>query len=183
MAVAWRMTSADRFSDGRTPKVRRLLRADAEAFRALRLEGLRDDPDAFSASWREEAAQSLEWFGDRLESGFVLAGSIDQARIDGMAGLHVPPTEKARHKGFLWGMYVRPDARRSGLARRLIDGVIAEARGRVEELRLGVGVYNQPAIACYRAAGFEITGLDPRAIKIGDRYVDELVMSIRFAAP
>lgn len=175
------MTSVDIRAHDRAPHIRRLLQADAEVFREIRLEGLRDHPEAFTASWDEEAAQPLAWFADRLDQGFVLGGVAEGARLDGIAGLYIPRSEKTRHKGLLWGMYVRPQARGTGLARRLIAGVIDEARRHVEELTLGVGVHNQAAIACYRSAGFEICGLDLRAIKIGATYVDELQMNIRFA--
>lgn len=42
---------------GKSLYVRRLGQADAEAFREIRLEGLRIHPEAFGASWREEQAQ------------------------------------------------------------------------------------------------------------------------------
>lgn len=161
--------------------VRRLTRADAATFREVRLQGLRDHPEAFTASYADEAAQPLDWFADRLDGGMVFGGGAD-GRIDGVAGLHIPTGEKVRHKGLLWGMYVRAEARGTGLARQLIAAVLDAARGRVEEVMLGVGIGNAAAIGCYRAAGFEVCGLDLRAIKLGDCYIDELQMTIRFEA-
>ena len=132
--------------------VRRLAQTDAGAFREIRLEGLRLHPEAFGASWREEQAQPLEWFADRLGAGFVLGGGTANERLDGVAGLYVPEAEKARHKGTLWGMYVRPEARRIGLGHRLVEAVVEHARTQVEEMILGVSVENRAAIACYRSA-------------------------------
>jgi hypothetical protein len=43
-----------------SPKIVRLTAADAATFRELRLEGLREHPEAFGASWEEEAAQSVD---------------------------------------------------------------------------------------------------------------------------
>ena len=42
------------------------------------------------------------------------------------------------------------------------------------------GAEKWAAIACYRSAGFEIYALDPRALKVGETYFDELMMFIRF---
>ena len=61
----------------------------------------------------------------------------------------------------LWGMFVRPDARRIGLGRRLVKAVVEHARTQVEEVALGVSAENWAAIACYRSAGFESTRSTP----------------------
>ena len=59
----------------------------------------------------------------------------------------------------LYGMWVAPEARRSGLSGRLIGAVIAWARGAgFPRLLLEVGDANAPAIAAYRALGFVPTG-------------------------
>lgn len=161
--------------------VRRLLRGDAAVFRAIRLEGLENHPAAFTASFANERAQPLSRFEEQLESSFVLgAGAAD--RLVGVAGFYVEGAEKMRHRGTLWGMYVRDEARRSGLARNLIAGILTHARDRVEEVVLSVEAENAAAIACYEHAGFRVTARDNRAVKIGDAYFDMLQMKIRFAA-
>ena len=160
--------------------VRRLLAPDATAFRDIRLEGLREHPDAFGSSLREEEARSLSWFEQALDGGFVLGADLADGRLAGVAGLRFNQTDKTRHKAWLWGMYVRPQARGTGLASSLIAGIVAEARPKVEELVLTVGSHNAPAIARYRSMGFEECGVEQRALKVGDVYVDDLMMSLRF---
>src|SRR3954465_6256625 len=91
--------------------IRRLGSSDAAAYRELRLEGLSLHPEAFGASWDDEAGKPLSWFVDRLESNAVFGGWRDGAALAGVAGLLVPSAAKLRHKGVLWGMFVRPDAR------------------------------------------------------------------------
>ena len=160
--------------------VRRLLAPDAPAFRDIRLEGLRDHPEAFGSSVREEEARPLSSFEQGLEQGFVLGGEMPGGRLGGVAGLRFNQTDRTRHKAWLWGMYVRPQARGTGLAASLITGIVEEARGKVEEVVLTVGDHNAPAIARYRSMGFEDCGVEQRALKVGETYVDDLMMSFRF---
>ncbi|KAB0682613.1 GNAT family N-acetyltransferase [Aureimonas leprariae] len=161
------------------PAIRRLGRDDAAAFRDLRLTALRDHPDAFGAAFEEESACPIERFAERLEGGFVLGGG-ESGRLDGMAGVYVPKDLKARHKAHLWGIYVRPEARGTGLAQALILGCVEYARSVAEEVILGVATDNQAAVARYRSMGFEECGFEQRALKTGGRYYDEVLMAIRF---
>jgi ribosomal protein S18 acetylase RimI-like enzyme len=167
-------------SDLLPPEIRRLTGADAVAFRAIRLEGLERYPTAFGASFREEAERPLSSFADRLAQNFVL-GAAGSNGLAGIAGFQFHDSEKARHRGTLWGMYVREEARRTGVARRLVDGILAHARQRVEEIELSVWTENPAAIALYKSAGFVVTGRDDRALKIDGLYYDHLLMQVRFA--
>lgn len=166
--------------------IRRLTAADAAAYRDLRLTALRDHPAAFTSDHADETAKPLTWFAERLATGTVFAASAGgdtsaDGRLDGMAGFYIREGRKTCHRGMLWGMYVRAEARGTGLATALIDTVKAHARPLVEEIMLGVGTDNPAAIARYRAAGFVRCGSERRAIKIGDRYHDELLMAFRFS--
>jgi ribosomal protein S18 acetylase RimI-like enzyme len=159
--------------------IRRLTAADAAAYRALRLEALAEHPAAFTAAYEDEAEMPLAAIAGRLSNGTVFAAGAE--RLDGMAGFYVRDGRKACHRGMLWGLYVRPEARGTGLGMALIDAVKAHARPLVEEVMLGVGVDNPSAIALYRNAGFVRCGSERRAIKIGTRYFDEILMTYRFA--
>ncbi len=158
--------------------IRQLNPADTVAYRDLRLESLREHPDAFTADWDEERQHTDSWFGDRLANGFVLGGWYDDALL-GMAGFYVRQGPKLRHKGVLWGMYVRPAGRGTGLARALIGGIIDHARGKVAELTLGVATDNAPALAAYRALGFTECGYEARVMRVGGRDIDEVTLSVR----
>ena len=165
------------------PLLRRLTPADAERYRAIRLEGLRDHPDAFGAALAEEAGRPCPWFAARLERDAVFGGWLDRPELAGVAGLAVPDAAKLRHKGVLWGAFVRPEARGSGLATALVRQVIGAASRTVEELRLTVAASNAAAIRVYARCGFRAYGVEPRALKIGDRYHDEMLMALRLRDP
>jgi GNAT superfamily N-acetyltransferase len=160
-------------------EIRRLGPMDAAIYRDLRLEGLRQHPEAFSASWADEASKPDPWFAERLTSSFVFGGRIGGAALSGVAGLRVPTSPKLRHKAALWGMFVRADARGTGLAAALLDATIEQASGMVEEICLTVVTTNRAAMRPYAAAGFQDYGMERRALKIGDTYHDEMFMALR----
>jgi ribosomal protein S18 acetylase RimI-like enzyme len=159
-------------------KVRRLGVNDIASYREIRLEGLQKHPEAFSLSWEDEAAGPESWWAERLATNVVLGGEIDGLPLLGVVGFRVHSAAKLRHKGILWGMYVRPHARGMGLAASLVQRVIERARPLVEEICLTVVASNAAACRLYRRAGFEQYGLERRALKIGGTYHDEALMTL-----
>ena len=108
------------------------------------------------------------------------AAASGGAALDGVAGFLVPEGPKLRHKGVLWGMYVRPQARRSGVAAPLLARVLDHARGAVEEVQLAAVASNAAAVRLYEAAGFEAYGVERRALEVKGLYHDEVLMAVRF---
>ena len=160
-------------------KIRRLSASDAAAYRDLRLGGLRAHPEAFGASWEEESAEPLAWFEDRLDRNVIFGGLMAAAsELGGVAGFYVPDSAKQKHKGVLWGMFVQPQARATGLGPALVARVLEHARATVEEVRLTVVSTNTAAIRLYERAGFEQYGLERRALKVGGDYHDEVLMAL-----
>ena len=62
------------------------------------------------------------------------------------------------------------------LVRHVLDRA---AEAGLEQVHLGVGAANRGAQALYAACGFEVYGTEPRSLKIGATYVDELLMVCR----
>lgn len=158
--------------------VRELVPEDAEEFRDLRLEALRLHPDAFGSLHEVEAAEPVADFAARIARGGLFGGFVD-GRLAGMAGFFVDGAAQSRHKGTLWGMYVRESARGHGLSEAIVNAVVEHAAQRVEQILLTVAAHNDQAIRFYERMGFKSYATEPRALKVGRRYVDELLM-IRF---
>ena len=159
-------------------KLRRLETDDLAIYRELRLEGLKSHPEAFASSWESESDKPASWWAERLEANTVFGGWVNNSPLAGVAGLRVQDAVKVRHKGVLWGMYVRPEARGTGLAAALVQQVVVHARTLVEQLCLTVVASNVAARRLYSAAGFEEYGLERRALKVGDEYYDEVLMAL-----
>ena len=107
----------------------------------------------------------LRWLGEQFAARRV-------------AGFRVRDAVKLQHKGVLWGMYVRPGARGTGLAAALVQQVVEHARTRVEEVCLTVVTSNASARRLYNAAGFKEYGLERRALKVGSEYYDEVLIAL-----
>jgi RimJ/RimL family protein N-acetyltransferase len=157
--------------------VRRLRPDEAAAFRDIRLEALSSSPESFGASFEVEEAKPLDWFAERL-AGFEVFGAYRGADLLGVAGFGTYSGPKEAHKGFVWTMFVRPGARRLGVARRLVEAVIKRARQSVEILQLTVTSGNEPARRLYASLGFAEYGIEQRGLKVDGRYYDEVLMTI-----
>ena len=158
-------------------QIRRLMPADAARYRELRLEGLRCNPEAFGSTYETESVQPLSSFSKRL-AGSAVFGAFRGAELLGIAGFAVRNGLKEAHKGLLWGMYVRPDARKAGVGRRLVEAVIDFARQRVELLQLSVVSDNEQARRLYAHLGFIEYGVEKNSLKQHGRYYDEILMAL-----
>jgi ribosomal protein S18 acetylase RimI-like enzyme len=160
------------------PAIRLLTTADAALYREVRLEGLALHPEAFSSTFKRESEKPLAWFADRITQGNVFGAFVGDELV-GVAGCRPLEGPKTNHKAALWGMYVRPAARSSGLGRRLVEAVVNHASERVEQLQLSVVSTNGDAWRLYRNIGFSEYGREMKALKQDGRYYDEILM-VRF---
>ena len=164
------------------PIIRTLLPSEAAAFWSLRLRALREHPECFASSPEEEENVPLDVVRARLDSqspatNLVLGAFLDD-KLVGMTGLRRDTFRKAAHKARIWGMYVAPELQSRGIGRCLLEATIDAARkmGGVEQLHLEVVVDNAPALSLYRSLGFQSYGVEKRALRVGETFVDEELM-------
>jgi ribosomal protein S18 acetylase RimI-like enzyme len=164
------------------PEIRRLTPDDLIAFKALRLEALRTEPQAFGAAFEENAARPDAYFLTLIgaEPNLVFA-AFEAGELVGKAGFIVEVGLKNRHKGFLWGVYVRASHRGRGIGEALVRRVLDHARSHVEVLRSAVVATNADAGRLYRKLGFQTYGVEPHALKVDGRLYDEELIAIVFA--
>jgi RimJ/RimL family protein N-acetyltransferase len=157
---------------------RRLRAEDAEAYRQLRIEGLRDSPAAFGSSLAEEADRPASAWAERLDQGFVF-GLSENGVLVGIAGFYCETMRNTKHRGHVVGVYLTPSARGRGGSDLLIAAVIAEARNHVLQLHLVVTQSNHAARRLYERQGFVIYGEDPRGLKVDGVFYDDYLMVLR----
>jgi ribosomal protein S18 acetylase RimI-like enzyme len=149
--------------------LRRLEPADASAYRALRLRGLKAHPDAFTSSFEEENECAPGDTGRRLaaDSPVAMWGAFEGEELVGVFGFSRESRFKNRHKATLIGMYVAPEHAGCGIGRALVDAVLTDARRSGIELAvLTVTAGNERARALYARAGFQSIGIEPDAIRV-----------------
>ena len=171
-------------------EIRLLTTTDVDSVWALRLEALQDSPDAFGSSYAEALTRTPEEVAERHRQSVTgpdnfIFGAFDP-ELAGVVGCRRDSGSRMRHKAFIWGMYVTPTARGRGMGRQLMEAAIAQARTvpGLEQLYLAVVTTNEPALQLYLRLGFLSYGREPRALKDGDRYLDEELILLRLdAAP
>jgi GNAT superfamily N-acetyltransferase len=153
-------------------EIRQLGPGDAAAFHSVRLQGLRESPEAFGSTYEEEVGSSLDLIAQRLEparepTARVVLGAFADDALVGVVGCHQEAKAKARHKAVIWGMYVVPEMRGRGLGRQLLRRAIAEARTwpNVERMTITVVERVHQARELYLSAGFQPFGREPDALR------------------
>ena len=159
-------------------EIRFLTGHDATLYRGIRLEALECEPEAFGSSVDEFSTLTLDDIATRLSADSLnnfVVGAFADARLLGTAGFFRDKGLKERHKGHIWGVYVTPEARGKRAGHEMLRALLeraAKIEG-IEQMMLSVATTQTAAVRLYRSFGFESYGCERRALKVGDRYVDE----------
>lgn len=164
--------------------IRVLAADDADGFRALRLNGLRESPTAFGASHEDEIHLTKDDVVRRIaptEQSWVLGAFDDDSLMVGCIGWYRDRGAKVAHKSHVWGMYVAPGYRRQGIALALVREVMArvERLSGITQIELFVAVGNPGAAGLYEGAGFERVAVHPNSLFVDGRYIDEELLVLR----
>jgi ribosomal protein S18 acetylase RimI-like enzyme len=104
-----------------------------------------------------------------------VVGAMHEERLTGSAGFYREKGLKTRHKGRIGEGSVRPGPRGVGMGKKMLRKVLeraAEMDG-LEQVLLSVAAMQTVAFGLYRSLGFEGVGCEPRALRIGGRFIDE----------
>ena len=164
--------------------IRPLMAGDAPVYFAFRLAGLAESPLAFGRSAEEYqheplgtvAAGLAEIADERVTLGAFLEGEL----VGAMTAVR-ESTLKRRHKGSIYAVYVSPAARGQRVGETLLSALLAwagDASG-LEQLHLAVSVTQEPARRLYLRQGFQVYGLEPKALRVNGADVDDEWM-VRF---
>jgi ribosomal protein S18 acetylase RimI-like enzyme len=158
--------------------IKRLHASDAEQYWNLRLEALKQNPEAFATSY-EEAIQRknpIERVAGNLEQEENYTfGAFDQEELVGMVTVLQEQNEKMQHRANIFAMYVTPKMRGEGVGKALLNEVVNQARTieGIEKLNLSVVASNEKAKRLYSGMGFKVFGFEEKAMKVNDAFYDE----------
>ncbi len=162
--------------------IKLLSEKDVEIFWPLRLRALKEEPGSFGADYEESKGHDLKEIASRLacnDDSFVLGAFCPD--LIGVVGFYRQKGKKLRHQGTIWGMYLAPEFRGMSIARQLMVASImyAQELPDLEYLKLTVTIPNKPASKLYKSLGFEKYGVEPAALKINGKNVDEILMQLK----
>jgi N-acetylglutamate synthase-like GNAT family acetyltransferase len=136
--------------------VRRLGEEDWAEYRRTRLRALKESPEAFVASAEEEAGFEDERWRDRMRRSQRLLAERDGDALGVVSVGSENTSDEA--VGELFGLWVSPDARGTGVARRLLEAAARAAReSQMKHLVYWVGTDNGRAVAFASSFGFRPT--------------------------
>lgn len=161
----------------------RLLRAtDVAAFRQVRLEALRREPEGFASSAADWDALALDEWRRRMTSGPIVAAIRGDEPV-GLMGLLLQTGRRMAHRATLIMVYVRREERGAGLADAMLDTLAGVARDKgIRQIELHASTENPRAIRFYLRSGFTEVGRIPGGFIHEDREIDELLMVRRISA-
>lgn len=146
---------------------------DWAALREVRLRALADAPDAFGSTLAQVADRPEEEWRAALRRPWPLLLAHADGRPVAMGGLGAPDGSPDVH---VWGMWVAPEARGSGVGSRILADLLTRARATGRRVVLDVTDGNDGARRLYERHGFAGTGAR-RPLRDGSALlVEEMVL-------
>jgi GNAT superfamily N-acetyltransferase len=161
--------------------VRVLDEEDWETYRDVRLAALKESPNSFTASYADEAAQDEAFWRDRMNRSLRFLAERD----DEPAGVVSLGTENEDEEiGDLFGLYVTPSNRNTGVSWRLVQAAAQRARADgFKQVHYWVGTENARAIAFAANFGFRPSGIRrPTRVQNEDFGDQEIAMALSLQA-
>jgi GNAT superfamily N-acetyltransferase len=153
--------------------VRPLTEAEWEQYRAVRLAALEESPQAFVATLAEEQGYDEQLWRDRMSRSQRLLAEVDGQAV-GVAS--VGELEGKPQVAELFGLWVRPEARGTGVATALVQaGADTARRAGRSHLAFWVGTENGRGIAFASGCGFRPTDRRPMRV-VSDDGDEEIAM-------
>lgn len=165
--------------------IRFLNNDDVQSYTVLRKYSLVESPFAFSDSYEDQENKimlhyqsEIEKWGNPLEA-FTLGAFNGAHELVGFVKFKRDQRTKARHRASLHSLYVKPEYRGQGLAKKLVSELIRiiEPIPGIEQLQLSSIVSHISLIEFYEKLGFQkLGGLIEKDLIINGKYVDAWYM-------
>ena len=150
---------------------------ELDDFRTIRLSALKQSPKMFGSTYAVEIEKPLNFFENCLSNSTVF-GAYHQDIIVGIATLTQEIGAKFSHKAHLSSVFIEPAFQQKGIASVLLRSVIQYSQQHVEQILLTVANDNKPALILYEKLGFQSYGVELKALKDKDGYIDEILMKL-----
>lgn len=162
--------------------IRRFDNFEADLLRQIRLDALKESPEAFGSTFELESVRPLEFWQKWLAETPTFGAFTGDGEVGGMAVFIRATAPKQLHRGTLGAMYVAPALRGTGAAAGLVEAVLGHARGVVGQVHLSAVASNPRAVRFYQRMGFAEYGREPTGLRHAGVDYDVLLM-VRMLAP
>lgn len=160
-------------------EIRQLTSSDAEQYWALRLEALKQNPEAFSSSYEEAITREnpIDQVIRNFQDSYTF-GAFENNKLIGMVTLLQEKSIKLRHRANIFAMYVTPLKQGTGVGKALLTEAINKAKtiDEIEKINLTVTASNVKAKNLYTSLGFKTFGFEEKALKIDGFFFDDELM-------
>ena len=155
--------------------IKKLLADRWEDYRDLRLEALKQDPNAFGSSYEEEVILSKDVWEKRIKD--VLFALSNNKPI-GMIVFIFDKKMKTKHIANIYGVYVKKEYRGLGIGSKLIKSAISKIMKNktIIKIKLKVNPKQKAAVNLYMKFGFTVAGRLKKELIVNSRFYDDLIM-------
>lgn len=161
-------------------KIGKLSTLDWQEYKALRLRALKEDPQAFGASYQTNLAYPDTEWKRRLENASKgetnwLLFAKDNDKLVGMIGAFIEDGDI--DTATIFSVYVPIEERGKGISNELMDSILKELSQKsiLRKVKLMVNKDQTAAVGLYKKFGFRETGI--QHFKMGNgEFADELMM-------
>ncbi len=150
-------------------------------YRNIRLEGLKNYPINFGATYKQQSQLPQLLFEKHITEqtpGKFIIGAFDAHKLIGICGFVQEQQARTKHRGTIIQMYVQPSYQGQKVGLNLLKATLKEAFKipELEQIVLDVITINMAANKVYEQVGFKEYGLYPKYYKIEHTYVDLRLM-------
>lgn len=139
--------------------VKKLDKNDWEKYRDIRLEALKEEPDAFGSSYSEYKDKSVLYWMDKMSllseknGKSFLCAVLDDNNFVSIGGAY----QDENNEWNIIAIYTKKESRGLGAGSLLFNKILEELKNReVKKVFLRVNIEREPAISMYKKFGFKI---------------------------
>ena len=148
-------------------------------YKKIRLMSLKDDPDAFSATYKEESDWSDQKWEDNLATKDLFFIE-HESEIVGMSSVHFYTKPRFNHNAYMQALYVNKNYRGRGFATLLIQEVIDDIKknSNVKNIISEIFESQESSILLHKKVGFKEVGRIEAFVNNKGIYSDNIYMQM-----
>jgi len=143
-------------------------------YKSLRLFALKNENFAFLSKYEDELKLKPKDWKKRIFSGIF---AQENEKLIGTVACVFSKKEKTKHVAELVALYVLPDYRKKGVAKKLLNYFVQGCKeNNIKKIKLDVISKNIPAKKFYLKNGFKIVGIFKKEFFVNGKYLDCIAM-------